>query len=66
MNTKLTGVAVLATLITEFAEKHELSHQHTHEDFEQPMHVSMLGAVSVYGILHNQQTQSQKSTWQTF
>ncbi|MBK8139978.1 MAG: hypothetical protein IPK57_02505 [Chitinophagaceae bacterium] len=66
MNTKITGAAILVTLMTEFAEKHELSHQHSHEDFEQPMHVSMLGAVSLYGILNNQQIQSQESIWRTF
>lgn len=57
MNTKITGVAILVTLMTEFAEKHELNQQHTHEDLEQPLYASMLGAVSVYGILNNQQIQ---------
>ena len=58
MNTKLTGVAILATLITEFAGKHESSHSHTHNEFEQPLSISCIQGISVYGIVNSQQHQS--------
>lgn len=55
MKTKITGVVILATLITEFTERHEPSHSHTHNELEQTLSSSCIRSISVYGIVNSQQ-----------